>query len=250
MAFTPSIPTSFVPHPFGAPASSEGGNTSNIIAVVGYSVFAIAIASALGIFLYNNYLQGLQKTQDAALQTEIGKISSDSVSKFTRLHDRLASGQNLLDTHDALTGLLTVIGDTLPGGVRFSALSIIIDAKGLIVMQATGNARNFNSLGVASVALKSIKQFKGTTFSNISVAKDATVSFSLSSSVDVALVKFNPTVASTTAPSAPAAPVQAAIVATSSAPTALPSKPLAPSVPASALPAPPKPTTLPSPPKP
>ncbi|OYV26414.1 MAG: hypothetical protein B7W98_03155 [Parcubacteria group bacterium 20-58-5] len=189
----PSIPTSFVPHPSEGRAAERAGLSIGVIALGSYIVLALVVFGAIGVFVYGRILAAQLSSQDAALAKAHASIDAATVDSFVRLQNRLSSGKQLLDSHVALSGFFTALGTILPSTVRFNALSIAIDDKGVASLSGSGTAKTFNALAAASSAFASDGRIKDAIFSNIQVQQGGKgVSFALTATLDPSLITYTP----------------------------------------------------------
>jgi hypothetical protein len=186
----PSIPTSFIPHPSGAPRARYKSEFIGVLALVAYLLLVLTVVAAIGVFVYGGILAGQLTSKDAALATAEAGIDSAAVESFVRLRDRLTSGESLLDNHLALSGFFAALEQILPSSVRFSSLHIGVDSAGNVTLQGSGVAKSFNALAAASTAFSTDGRIKDAIFSGITVQKDNSVSFSLSATLDPTLIAF------------------------------------------------------------
>jgi hypothetical protein len=190
---------------------------------------------ALGVFVYGRYLASELSTKDAAIAKATAAIDRSTVEGFVRLRNRLNLSGTLLNKHLALSSFFTSLETLLPASVRFSALHISTDAAGMSKVEATGLAKNFNSLAVVSTAFAADGRIKDAIFSKISINKDNSVSFSLSATLDPKLVAFSPNETTLDLGSPSALPTEP-VTQTAPPVPALPSTQSAPSAPAQTAP--------------
>lgn len=239
MALPPTIPTSFVPHAPGSPqqfrASFSSDSFIGAFGLFAYFVLGVAFVLALGVFVYGRYLASELSTKDAAIAKATAAIDRSTVEGFVRLRNRLNLSGTLLNKHLALSSFFTSLETLLPASVRFSALHISTDAAGMSKVEATGLAKNFNSLAVVSTAFAADGRIKDAIFSKISINKDNSVSFSLSATLDPKLVAFSPNETTLDLGSPSALPTEP-VTQTAPPVPALPSTQSAPSAPAQTAP--------------
>lgn len=193
MDLPPSIPTSFVPHPASAAPRSSSTIVPDVLGFLAYFIFVVVFASAIGIFFYGRVLSAEQKSKDTQLQNKVATIDMTTVDNFVRLQDRLASSKTLLANHIALSNFFSLLETVMPTTVRFTALHLSINNDGTIMVDGSGVAKSFNSLAFASTAFSKDSRIKDAIFSNIAVnAKDGSVSFALSATLDPKTVAFSP----------------------------------------------------------
>lgn len=205
MAIPPTIPTSFVPPSPSAARRRYRFDFGSAFAVLAYGLFLIMLALSVGVFLYGGILTGQKESKDAELETALDDMKTEQAEKFVRLESRLSGGQQLLDKHVAFTGFFRVVETLLPATVRFSSLRLAMADTNGAVLEASGVAKTFNALAVASANLAGDRRIRDAIFSSISVNKDNTVSFSLTATLDPELIVFSASSAVAATPTEPAA---------------------------------------------
>lgn len=191
MASTPTVPTSFLPHPSVASVRNSAGGIADVIAYLAFVVSGAIFALAVGVFLYGQVLDKTKLSKDAQLSEASKNLDTKVVTGFVRLHDRLAAATMLLSKHVGLSKVFPVIEAIVPSTVRFTSLHLAFDDKGNLKLDAAGVAKNFNSLAVASAAFASDARINGAIFSGIGINnKDGSVNFTLSATLDSKLAAF------------------------------------------------------------
>ena len=191
MALPPTIPTSFIPHS-AAPPQRFRSDFTGAFGFFSYVVLAIVFALALGVFFYGRLLAASQSAKDTALTDAVQKIDPTTVAGFVRLRDRLPSSDSLLSSHVAFSGFFSSLEKILPAAVRFTTLHLSVSSAGAPKVEGAGVAKNFNALAAASAAFAADGRIKDAIFSNISVNKDSSVSFSFSAALDPKIIVFSP----------------------------------------------------------
>lgn len=214
----PTIPTSFSPRPTAAPGRPRSGST-NVLDIFAYVVFLAVTLLAVGVFFYGRILATTKVNEDAALAKAEQGIDPSTAEAFVQLSNRLTYGEKLLAGHVAFTSFFSALTSLLPSTVRLTALHLSVDDMGVVKVQGSGDAKDFNSLASASASLSSDSQFEDVIFSGMSVnPRDNTVSFSLSASLDPKSVAFSATTPPPTMPT-PTAVASSSSAAASSSPS-------------------------------
>lgn len=198
MALPPTIPTSFIPHAAGAPVQRYKGDFIGALGLLAYLMLVLTVIAAIGVFFYGRILAAELSAKETTLAKAETGIDPAAVENFIRLRDRLVSGQQLLNNHVALSSFFAVLEKILPSSVRFTSVHITLDQKGTTLLQGSGTAKSFNALAAASAAFSADGRIKDAIFSSIQVAKDNSVSFSLSATLDPKLIAYTPPVAGAT----------------------------------------------------
>jgi len=188
----PTIPTSFIPHSASAGAHRSSFGFAGVFNFLSYLILVAVFAFAIGIFLYGRILVADESAKNDALAKAEAAINPATVENFVRLRDRLLSGKELIANHVAFSGFFTSLGELTPATVRFSSIHLSIDDAGIIKLEGSGAAKNFNALAAASIAFARDERIKNAIFSNIKVGnKDNSVSFALSAALDPKIVSFS-----------------------------------------------------------
>jgi len=213
------MPTSFVPHSASNEPRKFHSDFSGVFSVAAYVVFVIVFGLAIGVFFYGRVLATEQSAKDAALSKIESTIDPTTVDNFVRLRDRLAASKTLLANHLAFSEFFTLFGTLVPTTVRFNSVHLSMNDDGTINVTGGGIAKNFNALAVASTVFAGDNRIKNAIFSNIGIgAKDGSVSFSLTATLDSKTIAFSP---STAAP-LPTIPSTSAASASTSVATSTP----------------------------
>lgn len=195
----PSIPTSFVPHTASGASRRSSVTSITAFTIISYAIFGIVFVLALGVFLYGRILASSKANKDSALAEAQASINPAVVESFVRLRNRLSSGETLLNNHTAFSGFFSAFGSLLPTTVRFTSVHLSLDEKGKANFDGAGVSKSFNALAAASTAFAKDGRIKSAIFSNIVVnAKDSSVSFSFSATLDPKLVVYVPSVPAVT----------------------------------------------------
>lgn len=183
MALLPTIPTSFVPHSNVAPKRFHA-DFSNAFGLFAYAVLGIVFLLALSVFFYGRILAFNQSSKDAKLKVAVDGIQPTTIDGFIRLRDRLSSGKTLLNEHVAFSGFFSLLEKIIPETVRFTTIHLSFNSTGVPKIDGAGVAKSFNALAAASTAFADDGHIKDAIFSNITINKDSSVSFSLVASID------------------------------------------------------------------
>ncbi len=217
MALPPTIPTSFVPYSASSSTRRFRADYSGALGFFAYLVFFFALALAIGVFFYGRILDATQSAKDAELSKAEAAVDPATVKSFLELHNRLASGEQLLSKHSALSNFFTLLATIMPTNVRFSSLHLSVGSSGAVQVEGTGTAKNFNTLAATSIAFAADGRIQNAIFSNIAIKKDNSVTFGFNSTLDPKLVAFSPSAAAAAAATTSVPVTNASSTATSTA---------------------------------
>lgn len=187
MALPSTIPTSFVPRPT-AQHRLGAADFSGVFDFLSYLVLVVVFVLAIGVFVYGRILSNTLVSKDADLAKAEKAIDPDTIQSFVQLRDRLVLSRTLLANHVKLSTFFTALEGLLPTNVRLASLHVTVSDGLMTRIEGTGTAKSFNALAAASTALASDGRIKDVIFSAITVNKDATVSFSVSATLDPKIV--------------------------------------------------------------
>lgn len=181
--------------------------------IVSFIIAGVAILMAVGVFAYSHFLESEANQKADELHQAEQAVDQDTVEGFLRLKNRLTYGQNLLDSHVALSQFLGVFENLTLKDVRFTTMTVTVLPDHSADLKLTGVAKDFNALAAQSAAFATEKRIKQAIFSGINSNKDG-VTFSVGAKIDSRLVNLfavgaAPELvpqASSTVPTAPVAP--------------------------------------------
>jgi Tfp pilus assembly protein PilN len=161
---------------------------SGVFDFLSYLVLVVVFVLAIGVFVYGRILSNTLVSKDADLAKAEKAIDPDTIQSFVQLRDRLVLSRTLLANHVKLSTFFTALEGLLPTNVRLASLHVTVSDGLMTRIEGTGTAKSFNALAAASTALASDGRIKDVIFSAITVNKDATVSFSVSATLDPKIV--------------------------------------------------------------
>ncbi len=220
MAPSPTIPTSFVPkQPVHATArfTKSGGNTFLALSLF---MLAVSLVSAGGVFAYEQYLSGVERSKSLELSTAEASVNAEAVEAFVRTRDRFSVAAEILNSHVAVSRFFDLLESLTLTNVRYDTFSYALLPDGSGEIGLNGVARSFNALAAQSAAFSSEKNLKRAIFSGIQVGEDGEVNFSVTADANPELLEFSLSSAPVSSGQLPA--VQNTVISTSTATTTTP----------------------------
>jgi len=126
--------------------SKTGGNTFLMFSLF---MLGVALAGAVGVFAYGQYLGSVDRAKSAELASVEADINTEQVEGFIRARDRFNVAGSILDQHVALSNFFEVLESLTLVNVRFDSFSFTLLPDGSADINLTGNARSFNALAAA-----------------------------------------------------------------------------------------------------
>ncbi len=156
-----------------------------------FAVVAIALAS-LGLYFYKGMLQQNITKMDADLVLAKGRFEPDTINKLQVLGKRLASSNEVLGKHIAVSPIFEELQKITMKTVRFTKFSYELgtDKSPNIKVVMSGQAIGYRSIALQGDLLSKNKNFIDPVFSNLSLDDKGNVLFDLEFSVDQNFVDY------------------------------------------------------------
>lgn len=184
--------TSFIPKKtfdVGSAPKPAGVSVSAVISFIAVIMLVLSAVSATGAFLYERFLLTSIKNKEATLERAKSAFEPELIRELSRVDAKFAIGAQLLDEHVAPSGLLDLLEDVTLESVRFTSFSYLSDPEGIhLVMR--GEARSFASVALQSDELGRNRSLRDTAFSGLTLDERGNVQFTVTATVDPALVSY------------------------------------------------------------
>lgn len=188
VAVPPTIPTSFVPKQPVSPQLRKQKQGINLFLIIGTALLILSGAAAGMAFGYERYLESARDSKAEEIAQAQREVNINTVEGYLRLRDRLNASSQILDQHVELSEFFDALEARTLQSVRFSSLTITVDADRVAEIQMEGTARTFNALAAQSNEFAQEKQIKRAIFSGITTNENGTVGFSLTAVADPRLI--------------------------------------------------------------
>jgi len=172
------IKSSFIPDKMPAAPSrssrrsrpaSEGANIFVVIAII---VFAVSMALAAGVFLYDKYVITSSEAKSEQLQRERKLLEPATVRELMRLDNRLSAASAILGEHIAPSTLFTILERLTLKSVYFKDLEFSLDESDGITIRMQGNARTVNGVALQADIFAKSRVIINPIFSNLDIVDD------------------------------------------------------------------------------
>lgn len=168
------------------PRHSEGG--SNMFLVVSLIIGAISLIIALGVFGYSRFLVSEKESKATELKSAQDNVSEGTVEGFLRLRNRLTAASETLNNHILASQFFDVLESLTLQNVRFTALTVTVEADHSADLVLSGSAKDFNALAAQSASFASNPGIKQAIFSDIKADQRGVVSFNVTAKLDPKLI--------------------------------------------------------------
>ena len=183
----PQVQGSFIPKaPLNAPRSAGG----SFLLLISLFIFVLSILAAGAAFGYERYLNASIASKDETLRRAEGAFDSGVIRDLVRLDARLVQGGELVRGHIAPSALFDFLERETLERVQFTAFDYARNPDGSASLSLDGVAADFSTLALQSDRFGGGKALRDVIFSAITVAEGGRIEFTVSASVDPALLRY------------------------------------------------------------
>ncbi|MDP4020991.1 MAG: hypothetical protein Q8P58_03055 [Candidatus Adlerbacteria bacterium] len=186
----PQVSTSFIPKK----PLTEGrrGSSSGLIFLLALLIFTGSVVAAGAAFLYGTYLNNALTAKARSLETAQGAFeSAGAIENLIRLDSRIKEAKSLLGEHVAPSAIFYFLSAQTLERVRFTSFDFGLKEDGSATVELKGVTDGFPTIALQSDQLGASKVLRNIIFSDIVVEEGGDVSFSLSATVDPALLLYS-----------------------------------------------------------
>lgn len=187
------LQATFVPRQSVVPGGdlyARAKSPTNFLMVIGVTVCIIVIGAYGGLYFYKGHLKDTNDLKKTKVENEINNFEPELTKKLTTLRARLDTGKQLLDNHNALSLLFSLLEFNTAQTVRFNSFTYsIADKKIQIALQ--GEARSYNAVAYESDVFSTLAPLKNPVFSNLSLNEKGLIGFNVIAELDPSYVQYN-----------------------------------------------------------
>ncbi len=195
------MPGSFIPHDTAvAPVRSRraGGALNDLLLLCGIVLLIASGALAVGVFLYEQFLQTQSASKVVQLQRAEAAFEPSLIEQITRLDDRMHAEDSVLSAHTAPTALFQALNQATLQTVSFTSLDFEAPDPAHVSLQMQGIAQSVNSIALQAELFSKNGVITSPIFSNIARQPDG-VHFNLAAVVNPAALNYSQLVAAAAA---------------------------------------------------
>ncbi|MDP4020732.1 MAG: hypothetical protein Q8P58_01675 [Candidatus Adlerbacteria bacterium] len=186
----PQVSTSFIPKK----PLTEGrrGSSSGLIFLLALLIFVGSVVAAGATFLYGTYLNNALTAKARSLETAQGAFeSAGAIENLIRLDSRINEAKSLIAGHVAPSAIFYFLSAQTLERVSFTNFAFGLKEDGSATVELKGITDGFPTIALQSDQLGASKVLRNIIFSDIVVEEGGSVSFSLSATVDPALLLYS-----------------------------------------------------------
>lgn len=177
--------SSFIPHEadFAGRKRASPAGIVDFAALISIVLFVASGALAVGVFLYQGYLETSKTSKADQLERAKAAFEPSLITQLTRLDDRMSSATKILNSHPAASAFFHTLEKTTITTLGFSSLSFDVVDPSSMTVKMNGVARSVNSVALQADLFGKGGVFKNPIFSNIDRQKDG-VHFMVSGAIN------------------------------------------------------------------
>lgn len=191
------LQTSYIPKKASVIGSGQpvvGRTHVNVLAIIAFVIFFIAVGLSATVFFYKSSLIRLIASMDAELAAAKKSFEPAFIEEASRLNTRIDGAQELLGNHRALSPLFDILEKKTLESMRFKDFNFTSVSSQSATLSMTGQAKSFNSVALQSDVFGSEKAFKDPVFSNFNLDNQGDVIFNFKTTIDPGLLRYRETV--------------------------------------------------------
>jgi hypothetical protein len=187
-----STPGTFIPHDTAAPAVARArkGGLNDLLLLCGIVLLVASGALAVGVFLYQQFLQTQSVSKVSQLQRAEAAFEPSLIAQITRLDDRMHAADNILGSHLAPTAFFQALNQSTLQTVSFQSLDLEAPDPTHITLKMQGVAQSVNSIALQADVFSKSNIITSPIFSNIARQSDG-VHFDLTAIVNPSALNFS-----------------------------------------------------------
>lgn len=187
----PVVRTSFIPKkPVVQATATVHSSGAGVFFFVSLVIFLGSIALGAGAFAYEQYLKSSIKSKNESLVKARAAFEPATIQDLMRLDKRLSEAKRILDTHTAPSAVFALLSLNTLSTVAFDKFDLTTGPDNMGVIQLHGLTSTFSDVALQSDAFGKERSFKDVLFAGFTVADKGGVEFTVSASVDSAVVNY------------------------------------------------------------
>lgn len=153
-------------------------------------IFIGAVAAAIGMFLYHQFLLQNIEEKSASLKLARARFEPALIEEMSRLDARLQAAEDILREHKAVSSFFNLLEDNTIVSIQFKNLEYKTDETGRAKVSMKGTASNFGSVALQSDIFGKNKFIHEPIFSNLNLDNRGNVIFDFSAFIDSRLISY------------------------------------------------------------
>lgn len=187
----PQVPTSFIPKkPLDSGNAYRGGGGAGLLFFIALFIFIASVVAAGAAFAYQNILRSSIADKTASLAKAEGAFDAATIQDLVRMDSRINNASTLLQKHVAPSAIFAFLAQQTLQNVQLTSFAYTLSNDNSASVVMAGVARSFSTVALQSDQFGASKLLRNIVFSDIKVAPGGAVTFSVSATIDPALINY------------------------------------------------------------
>lgn len=193
---------------FAGGVGAVGGayQTRSVLGLLAVIVFIIALVLSVGVFGYKFYLKSQIASLGSQLDAARQSLEPGTINDLARLNTKLSSTRGILLSHVAISPLFDLLEKYTVQSIRFTEFNYAgAGANPTPTLILKGSAHGYSAVAYQSKTFSdpAVAALKQPVFSDLNLDDKGNVGFTVTATVDPALISFAKEVAPAVVPSGP-----------------------------------------------
>src|SRR3989344_3249535 len=178
--------TSFIPKQEVALSSGRGESNFrfSLFSIIAIIIFTIAVILAIGVFIYQKTLVNNINAMNAELVAARASFEPSFVTELVTLDRRIESAKTLINKHNVVSPIFSILEAETVQGVRFKSLNYSTDSKGQPTLELNGEAVSFYAIALQSDTFNAESRIKNPVFSALNLDDKGVAKFNFKGGLD------------------------------------------------------------------
>lgn len=186
MTMDPKFKTSFIPKQEVIATSGRGpvGYRYSVFAVIAITAFVVSLVLAVGVFFFQKSLVKKVEEMNVKLVAYKESFEPNFIQELIDTDRRVEAAKELINKHNVISPLFTLLESKTLEGVRFTSLDFSIEPNGQPSVSLNGEALGFFAIALQSDEFAAEPKIKNPLFSGLDLDEKGNAKFNFKSSLD------------------------------------------------------------------
>lgn len=189
--------TTFVPKKPITPSTLQSGGpprraiaANGIIPTIAGLLVVLTLASAIGVFLYGQFLTRRLVSMSKSLEAVRESIDSPLIAQLKRVDRRIETAKEVLDRHTKQSPLFSVLEASTLRNIMFENFKYTTESANGASLTMSGKARGFDTIALQADLLSESADILSPVFSDFARPEGELVSFMFSANINPQLLAY------------------------------------------------------------
>jgi hypothetical protein len=187
----PTVGASFIPKKPLAEARGSSGGGFGLLTLLALLIFIASIVAAGAAFAYARYLNISLASKKDSLAKYQQAYDLPTIQALVRFDSRINQARSVLASHVAPSVIFYFLAQQTLEKVQFTNFDYTLNSDGTVKISLAGVANSFSTVALQSDQFGANKMLHDVVFSGITLQDGGEVGFSVSATVDRALILYS-----------------------------------------------------------